>query len=897
MFSQTPTFAEVLRRHREARGLTQEGLAERARLSTRAISDLERGLKETPHATTVHLLVQALELDETAAEAFAAAARRRAITSTLARRRGNLPIALTSFVGRQQACAEVKQALATARLVTLVAAGGVGKTRLALEVAASVADEYADGAWLVELASLADSNLVPATMATALGIREQPGRPLMTTLLDGLRTCSLLLILDNCEHLLHACGDLVQALLRTCPSLRVLGTSREPLGISGEVVWRVPPLDVPALDLSRLADESEAVRLFVDRARAAQPSFALDADTSESVAEICRRLDGLPLAIELAAPLVRLLAPVEIAARLDDRFGLLHDGGRSVLPHQRSLRASISWGYSVLAEPEQRLFDELSVFAGGWSIDAAAEVSSSLPSGSSRLVRAMARLVDTSLIVADVRGSARYRMFETLREFGRGQLAARGTAEATAARHAAFYAALAEKAETELTGPAQAGWLRRLETEHDNLRAALHWAHNNDAELMTRLTSRLGFFWILRGHWSEGRRWLDSALAMADDTGGPWIGRALFAAGTLAWLLGDLGTARQRAESCLLAARERQDVGLESRALALLGNLAQLREDLPAARTWLEQSHACALAAGDRWAEGRALDNLAVSALKDGDLDAAERFLEQSASVSRAANDGWSIGISVNALGDLARVRGQTARATALYGEALEAAQALGAVGVSAVILSNLGHLAHQDGDSYRAAMLFAEALPQIQMFERDGDVIGCLVGVAGVGLGYGHVGRAAQLLGAVEAWLERSGESLWPSNRMPYEGGVRAARQALGGLRFRDEWESGRALSLETAVRSGLDLMTEVIASQMKASGVAPRTRLPPGSALTAREREIARLVRQGLSNRQIAEELVIAEKTAINHVAHILDKLGVHSRAQLVAHASELGLDQLPT
>jgi non-specific serine/threonine protein kinase len=899
MFSDAPTFAEVLRRHRQARGLTQEDLAERATLSARAISDLERGLKETPHATTVHLLVRALELDEDTADAFAAAARRRVVTSSPARQRDNLPVALTSFVGRQHACAEVKQTLATARLVTLVGGGGVGKTRLALAVAESVADGYADGVWLVELASLADPDLVPQTVATALGIREQPGRPLITTLLDGLRARGLLLVVDNCEHLGQACADLVQALLRTCPSLRVLATSRERLGIAGEVVWRVLPLEFPTTGQDRfaLAEAPEAVRLFVERARAALPEILLAADNTAAIAEICRRLDGLPLAIELAAPLVRVLTPVEIAARLDDSFGLLGDGGRSVPRHQRSLRAAITWGYSGLADPEQRLFDELSVFAGGWTLESAAAVSSSFSFGSVGLVHVMARLVDTSLIVSDVRTAARYRMFESLREFGRDQLSEHGNPALTAARHATYFAALADRAATELSGAAQAGWLIQLEAEHDNLRGALTWAANNDAELLLRLATDLGFFWILRGHWSEGRRWLDSSLVMGDNAKGVSTGRALFAAGTLAWLLGDLGTARQRAETCLVAAREQHDVGLESRALALLGNLAHLRGDLAAARALVEHSLACARAVDDRWAEGRALDVLAICALKDGDLDAAERYLEHSASVSRAANDSWSLGMSVNALGDLARVRGQTSRARAFYEEALEKARVLGATGPSAVVRSNLGHLAHQDGDDLKAAGLFAEGLPLVQMFGRDGDVIGCLVGVAGVSFGSGHAERAAQLFGAVEAGLDRSAESLWPSNRVAYERDVQRTRHALGETRFHEAWEVGRAMSLDEAVRSALDLLTEVVNSSATPSTMGTRTHLPAGTALTVREREIVGLIRRGLSNRQIAAELVIAEKTAINHVAHVLDKLGVHSRAQLVARASELGLESLPS
>jgi DNA-binding CsgD family transcriptional regulator len=353
--------------------------------------------------------------------------------------------------------------------------------------------------------------------------------------------------------------------------------------------------------------------------------------------------------------------------------------------------------------------------------------------------------------------------------------------------------------------------------------------------------------------------------------------------------------ARQRGELCLRIARERRDVAFEGRALALLGNLAQLRGDSAAATTLLDRSLACARTTNDRWAEGRALDMLAVVALHGGDLDTAEECLQQSVGVSRAAQDGWSLGISLNALGDVARLRGHTARATASYLEALELQRAIGVPGPCAIIQSNLGHLAHQDGLDQPAATLFAQALPQVQMYGRDGDVIGCLVGVGGISYTSGRVEQAAQLFGAIEAGLERSGERLWPTNRDAYERDMHGARQALGDIRFDAARTSGRTMDLDSAVRNGLDLLRDVIESPVATLGA--RGRQPRGLALTPRERQIATLVRRGLSNRQIADELVIAEKTAINHVAHVLDKLGVHSRAQLIARAAELGLDSQHT
>ena len=894
VLAQTLTFAELLRRERQGRGLTQEGLAERAGLSARAVSDLERGLKLTPHASTIHLLLQALDLDEAAAATFAAAASRRIRALTRAESPGNLPLALTPLIGRQHASAAVQAALLQARCVTLTGIGGVGKTRLALDAAASVAQHFTGGVWLVELASLADPTLVAHLVANTLGLGEQPGVPIVRTLQDGLRTRDALLLLDNCEHLRQACAELVLALLRTCPSLRVLATSREPLGFQAETIWRVPPLDYRTQPEGPL--EPAAISLFVERAQAAQPEFRVDASNAVAVAEICERLDGLPLAIELAAALVRVLSPTEITDRLDDRFGLLRDSPRSAASHQRSLQGAVAWSHSALAEPEQRLFEALSVFAGGCTLEAATAVCGDCFGQPQDVLHGMAHLLDMSLITAEVRASARYQMLETLRQYGREQLDTRGSADELAGRHAAYFVALAERADAQLFGPAHVEWLTRLENEHDNLRAALVWAHRTkQSELLGVLAANLGFFWLVRGHWSEGRRWLDSALEQSPRDRTLWANRALFTAGTIAWLMGDLGSARRRAEACLQMARERQDAKLEGRALALLGNLARQRDENTLAHELIEHALACARAAGDSWAQCRALDMLGVMALQQNELETAQQWLEESLSIARVAADAWNAGLSLNTLGDIARLRGDTTRASAHYAEALQLYTADHAAGPKATILSNLAQLAHQVGDDARATTLFAQALPLMQMHGREGDLVGCLVGVAGVLLGLGQLEHAAQLFGAVTAWLSRTGESLWPSDQKAYERDLEATRRALGGRLFDEAFERGRMLPLDPAVERAKELLREAVEAPVQSepstrSQSEPRLR---GSTLTARERDVVGLVRRGLSNRQIANELVISEKTAINHVGHILEKLAVRSRAELVARAVELGLD----
>ena len=522
-------------------------------------------------------------------------------------------------------------------------------------------------------------------------------------------------MLDNCEHLKSACADLVRSKLRTCSHMRVLATSREPLHVAGEIVWTVAPLAVPdARPIhAQAVFESAAGQLFVARARAAQPRFIPNAENSGAIGKICRALDGLPLAVELAAALVRILSPEGIAARIEDRFDLLEASDDRPDQRDETLRTAIVWGYSVISQPEQRLFDQLSVFAGGWSLDAAQAVSDDALRTSGGLLQAMGRLVDTSLIVANEHGDGRFRMLDTLRHFGREQLALRNANDLVRKRHAAYFAELADRAEIEIFGVDQLRWHRLLELEQDNVRAALTWAAEaHDAALLLRLAKGVGWFWMVRGQWSEGQRWLDTALAMAaSSTPDRSVGNALFICGALAWLLGDLGASRQRGEACLHVADETADDGLRGRALINLGTLEQIRGEFARAQQTLEQGLECSRTAGDRWVQGRALDMLAVGALHAAALEQAAAYLDESVRISRAAEDAWSLCISLNARGDVARMQGDTVRAAGLYEESLELSRVLKFGGVG-IMLSNLGHLAHQNGDDRRAANLLRGAGP-----------------------------------------------------------------------------------------------------------------------------------------------------------------------------------------
>jgi predicted ATPase/transcriptional regulator with XRE-family HTH domain len=588
-------FGELLRQHRLAAGLTQEMLAERAGLSVHGIQKLERGATH-PYRDTARRLIAALQLTGTDEARMRTAARpvprrdrpqaedQAAVTASTS---NNLPSFNTSFIARGGEITRVTEHVRTSRLLTITGSGGCGKTRLAVEVARELVDEFTDGVRLVDLAPLTDAALVPQTIATVVGIRDVPGRPLLDALTDHLRVGQTLLILDNCEHVIDACARVVERLLRSCATLHVLATSRELLGINGEATWRVVSLS--NVDLQRLANAaaesitelvaSEAVQLFVDRARLVVPSFAITEHNARAVAQVCQRLDGIPLAIELAAARLAMLSAEQIAARLDQRFRLLTGGSRTAMRRQQTLEAAIDWSYQLLSEDERTLLRRLAVFAGGWSLEAAEALGSDLVRPQADVFELLSRLVGKSMVLVestdDEPSVMRYRFLETIRQYAEQKLVEAGEAEAARERHRDSSLLLAEQAMAGMESAEQKRWWAQLELERDNLRLALGWsaADPSRSEELVRLAGLLGRFWMVQGFAREGIGWLEVALAATDGTQSAARAQALNWLGVLETDNNHVGRARLLLEESIAQGRAVGDQRLLSLALRHLGTV------------------------------------------------------------------------------------------------------------------------------------------------------------------------------------------------------------------------------------------------------------------------------------------------------------------------------------
>jgi predicted ATPase/class 3 adenylate cyclase len=589
----------------------------------------------------------------------------------------NLPLQLTSFIGREPELRDISGLLRENRLATLTGPGGTGKTRLALQVGADAFETFPDGVWLVELASLSNPALVPQAVASVVDIREETNTPLLTTLSDQLRRRRLLLILDNCEHLVEPCAELVAALLRTCAQVKILATTREPLGVAGEVVFRVPSLSVPEVRnlpaVERLT-EYDAVRLLVHRATAARPDFAVTSVNAAAVVQICQRLDGIPLAIELAAARLKVLSPQQIAAHLNERFHLLTGGNRTALPRHQTLRGLIDWSYGLLVDAERELLRRLSVFAGGWTLTAAEAIGVGGSVGRDDVLDLLSRLVDKSLVMTDEQADeTRYRLLETVREYSLDRL--REAAEDAGARdrHRDFYLAFGEEAAPQLRGPDQTAWLKRLASDHDNFRAALRWSLDaGDVEKSLRLGASLWQFWDTHAHVTEGLDWLEQILAGSGElpptglTAASKRARARFLDGVarMCTRRSEFDRAKETCAQSLALWRELGDRAGTAEVLNNLGDLNRQLGDRRTAQVMVEESLALFRAVADRRGIAHALNNLADIVLADGDESRAERLFEEGIPLFREIRDERSLAHGLNNLGGIAARKGDLDRAS-----------------------------------------------------------------------------------------------------------------------------------------------------------------------------------------------------------------------------------------
>jgi predicted ATPase/class 3 adenylate cyclase len=721
----------------------------------------------------------------------------------------NLPQQLTSFIGRERELIDVKKLLGTCRLLTLLGVGGIGKTRLLLQVAADVMDQYPDGVWFVELAPVADARLVTQVVASVLGVKEETGCPVVEALVKRVKDRQLLLILDNCEHLVHACAKLADTLLSAAPAIRILVSSREPLQIGGEQNFPLTPLSLPLpnADLNGVA-RAEAVQLFVERARLQQPGFGLTERHAPAVAELCARLDGIPLALELAAGRVRSLSIEEINARLNDRFKLLTGGARTALPRQQTLRASIDWSYELLSAAERALLRRLSVFAGSWTLAAAEAVGAGDGIAQDDVLNLLASLVEKSLVLAGENGD-RYRMLETIRQFAQERLQGSTEEASVRNRHLDHFLALVEAAAPTLPdsqdGPK---WMGRLDLEHDNLQNALAWSltASGTTDAAMRICWALYRFWLVRAHWQEGRKWCAAALALdTGDTGKAARARVLLVAGGMAERLGEATEAKALCEEALALCRDTRERALEARVLNLLAGLLQDQGEYTRARSLLEQAILINREVGNRLAEVINVGNLGLGFLTQGNFAAARAPLERYLALSRELGNRYYEASAYRHLGLLAYYQDNYVAAQGLQERALTIFRELGVPANEVDQLRNLAETAVTLGELNAAVAYFAQALKAHRELGYRQSVADCFDGMVALAVKTQAYVEAAELCGAADALRDAVGAPANPSDSRRHSVYRHQCREALAEPAYEAAYTAGRTLTTAVAIERAL--------------------------------------------------------------------------------------------
>src|SRR5215469_1717717 len=825
---------------------------------------------------------------------------------------GNLPAEPNSFVGRERDLGDLRLLLGAIRALTLCGPGGIGKTRLAVRLGWELADDFPDGVWLVEFADSADPALTARQVANVLGVGDEPDRPVGATLVDALRNRQLLLILDTCEHLVDATADLVRDLVAACPLMRVVATSREPLHVRGETVWRVPPLSVPtesvtAQSLARpnaLGDgiEHEAVRLFVDRAAAVRPGFALTDENLDHVVQICRTLDGVPLAIELAAARIRALSVEQIAGRLNDRFRLLASGDRTAPPRQRTLQAAVDWSFGLLTGDEQILLRRLAVFAS-WSLEMAEQVCADEQIPRVRVLNLLAALIDKSLVGLEdeLDGDARYRLLDTIRQYAADRLEAADEYDAFRQRHLGYMLALAEETVGQAflrTAPPWAEQIKmynRISAEQANYRVALAYCVDiRDAEIGLRLCSALRSPWVVRGDVAEGIQWFARFLALDEWVPATVRARALMLSAELEFEHQDYPSAARTAQAavamCTACAAVCPAGGL--RILALISLRAGRGDDALAAA---DAAMGAASQHGDVWEDGLAHAAKAAILVRGGQLASAQSEFETALELL-TGNNGWGVAHALFGLGNLARARRDNAAALRHLRSALELFGQIGARTEMARCLAGIGWVALASVDLPTAAASFAESLELSMATGQRLGIARVFEALAALAAMRGDDAAAVRLDGASAALRDVVGQPRSPAMQGRLDRLLASARHRLGPEAAVLLAEGTRFSTAEAAryALSSLDSVPAHAPPAPVATDPAERATAATPSPLTARELQITRLIARGLSNRAIAEELVISPATAARHVANILAKLGLSSRAQVAAWTTHDGLQR---